>query len=242
MSDYDVFISHSSKDNEVVKRTLQDLRQDLPDVKFWVDFEALKPGDDWANEIIRNASGASIFLIFATEAAFQSNWVQQEIALGVRNHLFDKAPIIILAFDVTSIPPDLQRYQHINFANFSDGISRLKDFIADQFIPRRRTRARTHDSIARMEKATIFNFVSCPQILSGLSKAELRRRICKKLNRRQVSVLWFDVLENGMDDEIPEQPIQNCAMELILRSERSDKMDELFESLCTDHPNIASST
>jgi hypothetical protein len=242
MAAFDVFLSHASSDRELVVDALAELRRALPKVRFWVDFENLKPGDDWADQIVEAASGASLFLVFGTKAALESRWVQHEIGIGFQRRLFDKVPLVFLAFDPQVIPPELSRYQYIDFENAESGLQRLITFLDDQFRIRGRSVPQRPDPNIVFRRGPVLNFVSCPAILAALPRSELRRRICKGLSRKEVAVLWYDVLGGRMDDELPEQPLANCAMELLLRSDQRERALELFDAICNDYPHISMMT
>lgn len=240
MPKFDIFLSHANSDTELAKKAFHDLKKAFPKLAIWVDFEMLQPGSDWAEEIVRAASGAGLFLVIATNAAFESRWVQHEIGIGLNRRLFDKVPIIFLAFDPDSIPTDLKRYQYIDFREHQAGLERLIKFVHDQFDVRGK-RHRTLDSMPPLERGKIYAFLSCPDILAAIPRAELRRRICGHLSRKQVSVLWYDVLQSRMDDEVPEQPIANCVMELLLRCDASAQIAALLHVVCQDYPHLATS-
>jgi hypothetical protein len=239
MNKFDVFLSHASKDNETVKRVLQELRQRIPDLTFWIDFEQLQPGMDWANEILEASTASSLMLLFGTENAFASDWVQREIGIGLQRHLFDKVPFILLAFEPRAIPKDLARYQYLDFSSLDEGIAKLARFLRDEF------RAKLQPKLAMDSVRILYRSIGapprppCPDILRSLDRSELRSRITKALSRDQVSVLWYDVLGDRMDDEVPGQAKANCVIELLLRTAGIDGKEMLFGSICREYPQVA---
>lgn len=73
-----VFISHSTKDDDVVER----LRQALDDqgVQVWTDARELTAGDALEDEIRRAIAEARSVVVVVSLPAFQSGWVKKEIA------------------------------------------------------------------------------------------------------------------------------------------------------------------
>ncbi len=134
MTACNVFLSHAAEDRAVVEVVLKSLRSRIGKLRYWVDFETLKPGQDWAEEIIRAASASSVFLLVGTKAAFESRWVQHEVGIALQRRLFDKIPLIILAFDPSVIPSDLQRYQYVDFHDEAAGMTQLEEFLTAEFL------------------------------------------------------------------------------------------------------------
>jgi len=73
---YDVFLSHSSKDKGVVRAIAERLRED--GLKVWFDEWVLKPGDSIPARIEEGLECSRV-LVFCTSAnAFGSDWAQLE--------------------------------------------------------------------------------------------------------------------------------------------------------------------
>jgi hypothetical protein len=73
-----VFISHSSKDDAIVR----DLRQALSDlgIETWADSERLSGGDPLAPVIREEIASADCFLVLVSRDSLESEWVEREIA------------------------------------------------------------------------------------------------------------------------------------------------------------------
>jgi hypothetical protein len=77
MGDVSIFISHSSKDKEVVRRLAADLRRE--GLKVWFDEADLLVGERFSEQAIR----ASQYLVLVqSNAARESAWVRREIELA----------------------------------------------------------------------------------------------------------------------------------------------------------------
>ncbi|MCI5224874.1 MAG: toll/interleukin-1 receptor domain-containing protein, partial [Candidatus Electrothrix sp. AR4] len=75
-----IFISHSSQDDDIVKKLRQLLEQhgQLP----WVDSRELTGGDDLKDRIEESIRTARHFLVLISLDALGSEWVQQELRLA----------------------------------------------------------------------------------------------------------------------------------------------------------------
>jgi tetratricopeptide (TPR) repeat protein len=100
----DVFISHSTDDDAVV-RELQTALADLG-VQVWIDSRQLRGGDRLWPEVQRAIEASSAFVVLVSPAALQSRWVGKELKLAL--HLqaergADAFPVIPLSLDGTKL-------------------------------------------------------------------------------------------------------------------------------------------
>ena len=107
----DIFISYSHKDKRFVKNLAENLSKNGN--KIWWDFDALKGGQDWQNEIEKGISKCKNFLVVLTEDACKSEWVANEIAYAQQKG----KRIIPLHLKSCDIPIGLIRKQYIDFEN-----------------------------------------------------------------------------------------------------------------------------
>jgi hypothetical protein len=73
---YDVFLSHSANDKEVVRPLAERLRKD--GVKVWFDEWALKPGDSIPAKIEEALERSRELVLCMSANAFGSDWAQLE--------------------------------------------------------------------------------------------------------------------------------------------------------------------
>jgi hypothetical protein len=73
---YDIFLSHSSKDKEVVRAVAERLRGD--GLRIWFDDWALKPGDNVTKKIEEGLEESRVLVLFMSANAFGSDWAQLE--------------------------------------------------------------------------------------------------------------------------------------------------------------------
>ncbi|MBC7570216.1 MAG: SIR2 family protein [Spirosoma sp.] len=105
---YDIFLSHSSKDEAIANRIVQMLKSS--NYKVWDFRENLTIGTEWQKslEVALNESRFMIFLI--TENYSQSKWLEKELSLGLLKQLEGKLNVIpIVMGDIKNInmPSDL---------------------------------------------------------------------------------------------------------------------------------------
>ena len=79
--DQHIFISHSSKNDDTVKklREILELHGELP----WVDSRELTGGDDLKANIERSIRTARHFLVVISIDALSSEWVQREVGIAL---------------------------------------------------------------------------------------------------------------------------------------------------------------
>ena len=73
---YDVFLSHSAKDKEVVRAVAERLRKD--GLKVWFDEWVLKPGDSIPAKIEEGLEHSRVLVLCMSVNAFGSDWAQLE--------------------------------------------------------------------------------------------------------------------------------------------------------------------
>ena len=73
---YDVFLSHSSKDKEIVRAVAERLRAD--GLRVWFDSWILKPGDSIPAKIEEGLEQSRVLVLCMSAQAFGSDWAQLE--------------------------------------------------------------------------------------------------------------------------------------------------------------------
>ncbi len=109
----DIFISYSHEDKKFVKNLAENLAKNGN--KVWWDFDALKGGQDWQNEIEKGINKCKNFLIVLTSDSMESEWVANEIAFAQQKG----KRIIPLRLKECDIPIALIRKQYVDFTNKS---------------------------------------------------------------------------------------------------------------------------
>jgi small GTP-binding protein len=73
---YDVFLSHSSKDKDVVRDVAERLRAD--GLRVWFDSWEIKPSDQWQAKIEEGLDQSRVLVLCMSANAFGSEWAQLE--------------------------------------------------------------------------------------------------------------------------------------------------------------------
>ena len=105
-----LFLSHSTADDGFVR----ELREALADfgLEVWIDSRQLKGGDPLWSEVAAAIEAAAGLVVLVSPAAFQSNWVINELKHGLKvqdERGRDAFPVILLALDGTK-PASLAGY------------------------------------------------------------------------------------------------------------------------------------
>ncbi len=99
-----VFISYCSKDRETALKIRQHLAK--LGIECWLDNEAIRGGDDFAEEIVKALSPCSFYLLLLSEASQESIWVPKELVLAFNL----RKPIIPLHIDRYPIKGNFSLY------------------------------------------------------------------------------------------------------------------------------------
>lgn len=111
---YDVFLSHSSKDKAVVRPLAERLRSD--GLRVWFDEWELKPGDHWPKKIDDGLEQARVLVLCMSAQAFASDWARLEsYTFRFRDPLNQARRFIPLRLDAAPIPGALAQFLYINW-------------------------------------------------------------------------------------------------------------------------------
>jgi hypothetical protein len=111
---YDVFLSHSAKDNAVVRAVAERLRKD--GLKVWFDEWVLKPGDNIPAKIEEGLENSRLLMLCMSANAFGSDWAQLEAGtFRFRDPLNKERRFIPLRLDDAPIKGSLAQFLYINW-------------------------------------------------------------------------------------------------------------------------------
>ena len=88
----DIFISHSSADNDLVKNVCTILKEN--GISYWVDYENRDFGDPFSASIVEKLSESKIMLLFITKASNTSKQVLREVSFA-DNHNIPIIPVVV---------------------------------------------------------------------------------------------------------------------------------------------------
>lgn len=83
MNNYDVFISHSSKDKKLADQLC--IKLESEGIKVWIAPRDLTPGEEYTSEISKGVKSSKIVLLIFSQHSFLSSAVRSEIEIGKSN-------------------------------------------------------------------------------------------------------------------------------------------------------------
>lgn len=115
---YDLFISYSRKDKELVHEFVKQLQHRGQSI--WIDWSGIKSGDKFKAEIVQAIEDANIVLFFSSVSSNASDWVQREISIASNRH----KTIIPIKIDDSAydknIEVDLTLLDFVDYTNCQD--------------------------------------------------------------------------------------------------------------------------
>jgi WD40 repeat protein len=154
--DYDVFISYSSQDKQVVHALAKRLKQE--GLRVWLDAWAIQPGDMISLQIQRGLEQSRTLLMCMSRAYFDSEWTTLEHhTLLFRDPTNEKRRFIPLLIEDCTMPDIIAQFAYIDWRTRSDeAYGRLLSVC-------RREGAETTGVSARDEQAVVRE----PMVLEG---------------------------------------------------------------------------
>src|SRR6266513_2057983 len=110
---FDVFLSHSSKDEEIVRAIAERLRAD--GLRVWFDAWELRPGDSIPSKIEDGLERSRVLVLCMSANAFGSDWAQLEAGtFRFRDPLNKERRFIPLRLDDAPIKGSLAQFLYID--------------------------------------------------------------------------------------------------------------------------------
>jgi glycosyltransferase involved in cell wall biosynthesis len=111
---YDVFLSHSSLDKDIVRQLAERLRKD--GLRVWFDEWVLKAGDNILAKMEDGLEHSRVLVLCMSEHAFESDWAQMEAGTyRFRDPLNKERRFIPLRLDQAPIKGSMVQYYYINW-------------------------------------------------------------------------------------------------------------------------------
>lgn len=226
-----VFISHSRNDKKFVRRLVDDLRK--ANLHVWLDEQELAVGDSIIAKISDGLEDSDYLVAVLSRSSLESGFFQAEVNAALSEHFSGRGTAVLpVLIEDVDIPPLFRDRLYADFrSSYKDGLDALiKAFRQEDLVP------------LVTEPAPLAPSVSpCVALLDSLTKADLRRRIRRKLSRGEVGVIWYDTLFSDMDNDLPGSNIDKCIIELIERAHQRDLIPNLLDAICHNRPDVANS-
>ena len=120
----EVFISYSRKDKEFVRRLYEALKR--RDREAWVDWEDVRPTEDFMQAIFGAIEGADMFISVLTPDSIASIPCGRETAHAAANNK-RMVPIVAREVDAKTVPETLAKLDWISFYQDSDDFEKRTD-------------------------------------------------------------------------------------------------------------------
>lgn len=238
-----VFISYSWKDKAAADRIEEALANDQflsAKISIWRDVNKVQPGDHISEKILQGLQEADYFVLLVSEPSNSSQWVKREVATAVGLADNKKLTVVPVLLQPVEVPFEFRGLLYINGQNsISDAVNKLLQFLRDDFSkmsvlePRVMMRKAYSDETDRWR--------ACQDKLRGLERGQLRRHLTDNLGISDIKVLWFDLFERKMEEEVAVQTLALCCVELLERARREDCIPSLISAICQNHKKIAAS-
>ena len=184
--EFDVFLSHSSKDKAVVRPIAERLRAD--GLKVWFDEWTLKAGEDPATQIEQGLEHSRVLVLCMSRTAFGADWSElEQQTLRFRDPTNDNRRFILLRLDDAPLKRRLAAFSYVDWrtATVESKYTRLRDACQPSTTRRALTDvgepAGGHGAghVVRLDHsgARVLNYAFTPdgtQVLSGASDMKVR--------------------------------------------------------------------
>jgi hypothetical protein len=230
-----VFISYSHKDGPVAATIFAGLQKQGFDV--WLDVHRLIPGQSLAGQIESGLKDSDYYILLISENSNSSQWVKREIAMAIGLADKKKLAVIPILLDDAAVPFEFQGLFYIK-AGDNAALERLLAYFSLED-----TSTRQLDGgqviVRKSADERIMMLNRCTLLLAELKTRDLRHHIATRLTLEDVKVIWFDLFETRMSDDVQILNLALSCVELIARCDREDSRQTLLDVLCRNHPRIA---
>lgn len=129
---YDIFISHSSRDNEFALKLAHDLKQKK--ITVWIDILNLVAGQTIIEGISKALNNSKLMIIIMSPSYFESIWTKNEYNIGL-NKEFESGNIFVIPLYLvkTQIPTIISSKLYSDFRNldhYDDNFTKLVNQIS----------------------------------------------------------------------------------------------------------------
>jgi TIR domain len=231
-----VFISYSSKDRDDALRIQEALEAE--NVAVWIDCEAIGVGQSFSDAIEVALNEADYYLLLISENSNNSKWVKREISAAFEQAQKRNLPVIPFLLSQADVPLAFKGLVYIDGTrSFEKGLDQLKKFFkrhtskVSALVP--------PETLQKSASPAQMQQHQCKDTLCRLEIGDLRYELSGKLTLKDIRVLWFDVFNTKMEDDVSSQDRATCTLELLDRSGREDRLPKLIDRVCKNHPRIS---
>jgi TIR domain len=223
-----VFVSHTSSDKPFVRKLTEALKGH--NLNVWLDEEELQVGDSIVGGVSRGLKNADYLVAVLSQASISSRWVQAELNSALMEELSGKGVTVLpVLIEDCELPSLLRDRVYADFrSDFNAGLLKLLAVFEQE--------GESTEDVAPKVAAP---GALCSKKLSAITLADLRRRITRRMDRDEVSALWFAVLETRMENDMVGRQLSECVISLLDKAKSRNKLPLLIEEICQDRPDLA---
>jgi len=115
MKEFDVFLSHNSKDKPWVKKLKGSL--EVYGLKVWLDQDEIRPGDLFAKALERGIAESRAVAVIISPQSMISNWVEAEYYRALTLATNNQTQLIPVMYKLAEIPGFLTDRSWVDFRN-----------------------------------------------------------------------------------------------------------------------------
>ena len=223
-----IFISYNHKDQDkanAVRKRLEKLQHDF---SVWFDRHLIQPGERLSDKIMEGLNSANYYVIIISENSNNSEWVKRELSaafdLSMKTHL----ALVPFVIDDADTPLEFKGQLAINAKgdNFENGLDDLVNFFKGQT---------KHGVVLG---AGVGRTQTCETELSQLDYGDLRFLLAARLTIPEVAVLWYDIFNTPMENEVAPTTLAQYCVALIEKAERLEYQSKFYKMMCRNHPRL----
>ncbi|HET6977228.1 MAG TPA: toll/interleukin-1 receptor domain-containing protein [Pyrinomonadaceae bacterium] len=115
-----VFLSHSSKDKDLIRKITDELKRSGMEV--WDDSIEVLPGDNWAQLTSQALEASQAMVVLLTPETIDSKWIRWDIQFALGNISYKHRLIPVLIGDPSRFPKERIPgiFKHLNVINLPD--------------------------------------------------------------------------------------------------------------------------
>jgi hypothetical protein len=231
-----VFISYSHKDKAYADQ-IRDAILLFSDFNVWMDARFIEPGDHISGKILQGLKESAYYVLLISENSNQSEWVKREISIAFELAKTKNIAVVPFLLEKVEVPFEFQGLLYIDGSkSFKNGLAELY-----KFFQRQKSKLSTlspHEIVRKAFDPKEDQRRRCQFILRDQELGDLRYALSEKLTLKDIRVLWFDVFNTKMEDDVFSQDKATCCLELLDRSSREEMIAKLIDKVCRNHPTI----
>jgi hypothetical protein len=230
-----VFVSYQMEDVRFALQINNALHKaDLP-LAVWIDYRLDEGGTHIEEATQEGITASDYYVLLLSKSSTEPEWVKREVSFSLELSERKQLTLIPVLLNGAQVPVEFEGLLYIDARqSFDDGLQKLVKFFVAQY--------ETASDLGWPEDNWVYALREtdrCVELLRHLRLGDLRFLLSKRLTLDDVKVVWFDVFNAQMEDEVAVQSLPQSCVELLDRSRREELLPDLIGALCRNHPRLA---